>query len=510
MKKNLFLLLSAAIMSMFFADNVAIASAVNTLIIPTPTDVSNLNRMFEPYKEGHLILNPLYDELFYKDVNETRYYLAESCEVSEDGLTVILKLKDNIKWHDGEAITADDVIFTMNVCALPENGASFANVVRVNNELLQYRKIDDLTVEIKLPTISASYVALLGKLILIPEHLYDGQVSIKSSEKNLIGIGSGPFKVREWRRGQYLALEKFDNYYGGKASLDGVIFRVIPNANAQEISLKNGETSLIEINTVESYNKYSSDQAFKVYAFPEGRVNYMACNMFSDTFKDSKVKQAIFAALNAEEIVMGAYGSKQIASVANSLFSPKSYYQDTDIEGYKQDLPLAQRLIDETGLKGKTLKLIFNANRAYQQETALIIQQQLKNLGVNLEITPLESNGFFAKAFSDAADYDLYLNGYAATGDPDVFVGMFNGTWGINVYVSEKAKALWAEGSVTVAENKRAAIYKQLQAQAKEDMTIYPIAFPNYCFVARSNVNGLDALSTIPVFEDYLKISFEK
>jgi peptide/nickel transport system substrate-binding protein len=204
---------------------------------------------------------------------------------------------------------------------------------------------------------------------------------------------------------------------------------------------------------------------------------------------------------------MGAYGSEQIANVANSLFSPISYYHDTSIEGYKQDLEFAKRLIEETGLKNKTLSLIFNANRANQEETALIIQQQMKNVGITLEITPLESNGFFAKAFGDAADYDMYLNGYAAPGDPDVFIGMFNGTWGINVFVSDEAKALWAEGSVTVDEIRRADIYKRLQVQAKKDMTIYPIAFPNYCFVADRHFQGFDALTTIPIFEDYMKIS---
>ena len=97
------------------------------LIIPSASCVSNLNPLLETYKEGVIMLNPLYDPLFIKDVDETRYYLAESYEVSEDGTVVTLKLKDGLKWHDGEAITADDVIFTLDVNADTNNGAGNTN-----------------------------------------------------------------------------------------------------------------------------------------------------------------------------------------------------------------------------------------------------------------------------------------------------------------------------------------------------------------------------------------------
>ena len=84
----------------------------NTLTIPVSATVTTLNPLLDTMAEGKLQLSPFSDELYYMEDDETRYYLAESCEVSEDGLTYTLKLKDNLKWHDGEPITADDVIFT--------------------------------------------------------------------------------------------------------------------------------------------------------------------------------------------------------------------------------------------------------------------------------------------------------------------------------------------------------------------------------------------------------------
>ena len=190
-------------------------------------------------------------------------------------------------------------------------------------------------------------------------------------------------------------------------------------------------------------------------------MNYLACNKFSGTFSDPKVKEAIYAALDKEEIVSGAYGT-DMGVAANTIFSNATQYYDDSIKGYEQDLEKAKKLVKETGLDGKTLKLVYNQDRLYMKETALIVQQQLKNVGINLEVEGIESNGFFDRVFSDASDYDMYFNGYGAFGDPDeVIAGMFDGTWGINLEVSDEQLDLWKQGRAAVDDSKRAEIYKK-------------------------------------------------
>ena len=115
-------------------------SGSDSLVIPVSATVTNLNPLLESMAEGAMQLSPYADELYYVDQDETRYYLAESCEVSEDGLTYTLKLKDNLKWHDGEAITADDVIFTADCNVNTDNGAGYTNTVFIGEEL-PYRKL---------------------------------------------------------------------------------------------------------------------------------------------------------------------------------------------------------------------------------------------------------------------------------------------------------------------------------------------------------------------------------
>ena len=484
------------------------AEATN-LTIPSASCVANLNPLLEGMKEGVIMLNPLYDPLYVKDVNETRYYLAESYDISEDGTVYTLKLKDGLTWHDGEAITADDMIFTLDVCSDTNNGAAGTNIVLVGEEPVSYEKTDDLTVTITLPAPSASYAELLGTLTLIPEHVFEGNTSITSSQANLLGIGSGPYKLSEFVQDQYLVVEKYEDYYMGAPSIDTVTFRIISDMAAQEVALANGEVNFLELANSQAVAKYSSDPNYTVVQYPEGRVNYMAVNKFCPTFEDPRVVEAVFAALNQEEIIAGAYG-EGMAVPANTILSNATNYYDSTIEGYKQDVEKAKALVAEAGLEGKTMTLYFNSERVYMKETAQIIQQQLKNVGITLDVIPLESAGFFEKVFGTDSDYEFYLNGYGANGDPDnVIYGMYNGIWGVNLAISDELAAKWSDARSVFTDEERAALYKEIQEMTRDELTCYPIAYPNYVFVTTSNIKGTDTIKRTPIFEDYTKLTME-
>lgn len=484
-------------------------SGEKNLIMPSASCVANLNPLLEGYKEAAM-LNPIYDPLYVIDVNETRYYLADSYEVSEDGMQITVKLKEGLKWHDGEAITADDMIFTMDVCSDTNNGAGGTNIVILNDQPVKYEKVDDLTVKVTLPMASASYADLLGGLTLIPEHVFEGNPSVVSAgEANMKGIGSGPYKVTEFKQDEYLLLEKYDDYYMGAPSIDKVTFRIISDLSAQEVALMNGEVNFMELANAPAVAKYEADPNFTVVKYPEGRVNYLAVNKFCETVQDPKVVEAVFAALNRDEIIAGAYGDG-MAESANSIFSNVNTFYDSSVEGYIQDVEKAKQLVKETGLDGKTLTLYFNSERVYMKESAQIIQQQLKNVGINLEVIPLESAGFFEKVFGTDGDYEFYLNGYGAVGDPDqVVAGMYDGTWGVNLAVSDEVAQLWKDARTVYTPEERAAIYKQIQIQTRDELTCYPIAYPNYVFVTTSNIKGADTIKRTPVFEDYTKLTME-
>ncbi len=480
------------------------------LVIPSASCISNLNPLLETMKEGMLMLNPMYDPLYVIDVNETRYYLAESYEVSEDGMEVTVKLRDGMKWHDGEAITADDMIFTMDVIADTNNGAGGANIVFLNDTVVGYEKIDDLTVKITLPEASASYTDLLGALTIIPEHVFGGNTNIVGVEANMAGVGNGPYKLKEFAQDQHLVVEKNEDYFLGAPSIDTITFKIISDLSAQEIALANGEINFLELANSMAVAKYASDSNYKVVQYPEGRVNYLAVNAFCPTFEDPRVLEAVFAAINKEEIIAGAYG-EGMAVPANGILGNVTTFYNKDFKGYEQDIEKAKALVAEAGLDQKPMKLYFNSERVYMKETAQIIQQQLKNVGITLEVTPIESAGFFEKVFGTDADYEFYLNGYGQVGDPDKTVyGMFNGTWGVNLKTTDELSQLWKDARSTFDPAQRQELYNKIEQLTKDEMVAYPIAYPNYVFVTTADVEGTDTITRTPVFEDFTQLSIVK
>ena len=490
-------------------DSGADSSKSDSLVMPVSATVTSLNGNLETMAEGAFQLAPYQDELYYVDQNETRWYLAENCEISEDGLVYTLKLKDNLKWNDGEAITADDVIFTFNCNLDTNNGAGFSNVVFVGEKEVKAEKVDDLTVKFTLPEVSASYYSLLGNLVLLPEHAFDGNTNIKSADANLTDIGSGPYKLVEFKDGESLVLEKFEDYYGNEPQIEQIIFKVISDPSAQEVAFKNGEINFLTAASDDVVKEVKEADGVALHTLAEGRVKYLAWNKYCPTWENRDAVKAVFMALNQEEIVAGAYG-EHMGKPANSIFSNRNTFYDESVKGYEQNLDEAKKLAKSSGLAGKTITLHYNTDRSYMEATALLIQEQLKEIDVNVELQGIDANGFFDVVFTDQADYELYLNEYGAIGDPDnVISGMFDGTWGVNVDTSQEILDLFEKARRTTDVEERMAIYKELQQKASEAYLIYPIAYPNYCFATSDNLEGTEDLSTTPVFEDYTKLSFK-
>lgn len=477
-----------------------------SIVRAMPSDISSLNIVYETGDEGMTMLKPVYDPLYIESKDEVRYYLAESREVSEDGLTITVKLRDGLKWHDGESITADDVIWNFEYKMNKDNKATSGTTV--NQKPVTVAKVDDLTFTVTLPEVSASYVATLGSIKLLPKHVYEGEANIASSELNMTqGVGSGPYKVKEWKKGESLTLEKFDDYYRD-VNLDTVIFKIMPNESAQEIAFENGEVNILRVSTVEKFEKYAADDRYEMVTLDEGRINYMGFNSNSALMKDINARKAIAAALDVPAIVDGAYGSEDIAVAAKTVFCDQNFYYE-DVEGYKQDLEEAKELIKSSGLEGQTLQLVYNSSRANMEDCALIIQQQLKEVGITVEITGYETQGFFEKFFyTDAGDWDLGLNGYSTNGDNqgDEYMFSSEGFLSKNLCTTDEIAALWNQGDATTDPTQRAKIYADLQQQIKDAYTMVPISDCNFILAVDKKLKGCDAINVVPVFEDYTQL----
>lgn len=505
-------------------ENTSTEEGGGTFVVPiNATSIKSLT----PYDvygsdDSQMAAAPCFDPLYIVTKDETRWYLAESIEpTSDDGCHYQLKLKDGIKWHDGEVLNADDVVYTINVLLDASNYGAPCESVCYDGKTISAEKVDDLTVNFTLQEPFSGFESELGRIRILPEHVFGGKTAIKDMTDELaMCVGSGPFKLKEYKEGDSIVYERNDDYYREPASLDQVVIKLMPDLSAQEAALQNGEISMMRVTSQKKLDKYKADDNYTVYTIPEGRLNYLAFNYQTEIMKNEDARKAICLALNVDEIITGAYGSEELAIPAKNFCSPQNLYFNDEMEGYKQDIEEAKKLAEKSGLTDTTLHYIYFTQRPNMKETAQIVQQQLKAIGVNMEIEGYDGGEFFQHLFAawitgktvEDTSWDIASNGMdSLNADPATKMTSWKGDLIQNgFYMSDATTELWEKAAQSLGEKEREELYKELQVQMNEDYPFYPMANTNYVIVSHKEFKGLDKVLNYPIFEDYTTISMEK
>ena len=178
-------------------------------------------------------------------------------------------------------------VYTVNVLLDAANTSDSSESVTYNGKKISAAKADDLTVDITLQEPFSAFESEFGRIQIIPSMCSGGETTIKDDTANLNkAVGSGPFKLKEYKEGDSIVYERYDDYYRGKASLDQVVIKLMPDESAQEAALQSGEISMMRITNQTKLDKYSADDNYTVYNIPEARLNYMAFNYQSPAMKD--------------------------------------------------------------------------------------------------------------------------------------------------------------------------------------------------------------------------------
>lgn len=483
-------------------------------VYPADQDVSNLLPSSGGSDSVAVMYKPLYDPLYIINNAETRYYLVDKLEVSDDGLNIKLHFNENAKWHDGEPVTVDDLLFTLKYFTEGATKTS-TTYTKINGEDVVYEKVDDYNVNITLPSYLSKFVTTLGRLCIYPEHVFNGDVTtVETSDAAMQGIGNGPFKLKEWNKGENIIYEKNTDYYRGEAKIDELIMKIIPDSSAKEVAFQSGEVSCLRISSKEKYEKYSADENYEIYNTPECRVNYFTCNPLSSKITSKEAREAIFYAINLDEIMDTVYGSDIMSQPGKTVFCDQNLYFAKEMENYPYDLEKAKELAKESGLDQVTLKYIYNNQRVGMPEVAIVIQQQLKAAGINVELQAMDSPSFFSMFFQwtsgDAStEWDLGTNGWdSLQGDPSTQIVMYATNPQVTNCSQETIdmiNAAIAEPNEELREQK----FLEFQQLIQDDFTIYPISCPNYVWVTQKGVTGLDTINSMVPFEDWTLIDVE-
>ncbi|MBZ9633595.1 ABC transporter substrate-binding protein [Clostridium sp. FP1] len=375
---------------------------------------------------------------------ELKPRLAESYKVSDDKKTVTFKIRKGVKWHDGKPFTADDVKFTFDFVSNPKyNGpyTMFVNNIKGYDEfkagkskdLEGVKKIDDNTVSITTKNIYGSSLMNFGYMMtIIPKHVWDkSNVEAVQKDTNLIRnpIGTGSFKLGKFTPDQGVELVANNDYWGGKPNIDKYILKLVSSDTA-DAQLANKEVDIMGVGdiTKEEQEAYKN-KGFKVEEIVNNAYQYMGLNLRKPQFSNKKVRQAFTYAMNRESIVKDVLNGH--GEIANNPFPSNFWAHPEGLNEYKYNPKKAMELLKESGWQykeaekkmyynGKPFKFTLRYKSGDDAKTkyALIVQQNFKDIGIEIELKPME----FAAMTTDvkSANFDAFLMGNGNFYDGDL------------------------------------------------------------------------------------------
>lgn len=389
---------------------------------------------------AHTVYNRLLE--FKKGTTETEPGLAESYEVSDDGLQYTFKLRPGVKFQTTEFFTptrdmnADDVIFSYERMWKEDNawnkyveGASWEYFAGMGfPDLLQsIEKVDDMTVKFTLKRKEAPFlanVAMPFASILSKEYADKLQADGKMNQMNQMPLGTGPFSFVAYQQDAVIRYKANPDYWGGKQKIDDLVFAITTDASVRYQKLKAGECHLMPYPNAADVEAMKADPNLKI-AEQEGlNVAYLAFNTTQAPFDKPEVRKAISMAINKQAIVDGVF--QGFATPAKNPIPPTMWSYNNAIEDDKYDAEAAKAALEAAGVKDLSMKIwampvarpyMLNARRA-----AELMQSDLDKIGIKAEIVSYEWAEYLDKSRAKDRDGAVILGWTGDNGDPDNFL----------------------------------------------------------------------------------------
>ncbi|MDR6226599.1 peptide-binding protein [Desmospora profundinema] len=467
------------------------------------------------------VINKAFDGLwtYNEDLEIEVPLLAKEWKLSEDGQELTITLRDDIKWHDGEDITTDDLIFTWEAIAKKDySGSRFYMVEPIEgademkegkaDSLSGVEKVDDQTVKVKFKERAANVLSNLWS-IPIPEHIFgdmNNEKMLNADATKKEPIGSGPFKITEIKPNEYVVMERNEDYYRGEVYLDKVIWKVIE----QEVAigaLQNGEIDALAQIAPTEFDALKKDKNLVVEEDQDFAYQYMGFNLKKKKLQDKTLRQAITYGINRQAIVDGLL--KGHGDVLNQHIPQKSWAYNEDLEdAYPHNPDKAKKLLKDAGYKdtngdgfledpdGKKLELTLSypTGNPVREKSAPIIAEDLKKIGLNVKLDrPAETGVYFDNI--EKGKYEMFLAGWSLTPDPDPSgIWMSTDKWNFANWKNKKSDELIKKGVFSkdaLDQDKRAEIYKEWTEVVSEDAPYVFLYSQNWIEAWNSRVKGV-------------------
>lgn len=463
MKKRLALLAAACLcmavsMTSFAADKTDIVVAVDADVDTLhPTDFSTTVELG--------VLNQIYDTLLYYSPDGTKDpepRIAESYEISDDGLDYTFHLRDDVTFHDGTPVTADDVVFSIELYKASEYQGSQISM------LSSVEATDEHTVVCHLDAPYSPFLQGICSPMIASKAYYE------SSEDDFVNnpIGSGPYKFVSRAKGSNIKLEANEDYYRGAPEIKEVTFEVIPDSSTKAIALQTGEVNFAEIDSA-TKPQLEANPAITIAEVPTSSFSYIAMNTEKEPFNDVKVRQAINYAIDRDNLVAVCYDGE--AEVNSNICAKERFGYSDDQFQYTYDPEKAKELLAEAGIETPyDLGEILVAEK--YSNLATVIQNDLKAVGLDVTISVKEFNSYISDlqngsygitALNMTLEGDTQTLEMAFTSD---YIGIANNAR----YSDEEMDKLFEQARTETDNDKRAEIFNEIFTKV-QDEAIYAV-----------------------------------
>jgi peptide/nickel transport system substrate-binding protein len=427
--------------------------------------------------------------LTFDDKYQVQPYVAKSWEISDDNLTYTFHLRDDVFFHDGKQMTANDVLYSMERGKASSYSSYYLEAVK------EFKVVDDYTIQMVL---NEPYAPLLNMLC----EPFLGIINKESVDElgDAFGqtpVGSGPYKVVEWVPGTKIELEAFDKFFEGAPPIKNITVKFIPDPSTKLISLENGEVDVADSIATNNIASVEDNDSLVMLQTPSAKYCYMGINNQSEKFKNVKFRQAINCAINKEAIIQIAQDG--IAQEAACSISDQAFGYPKNLKGYKYDVDMAKQLLTESGSNVTELNMI--CKDAVTKKVAESIQADLNKIGIKVNVSVLEAGGYYDAI--GKGNFDTFIGAWSdSLMDADPVVGMryhskFVGDPGNYDWLEDqKVDDLIAAGRVESDKAKREAIYAEMFQYVSDQAVEVPLFYYVSNLGASKDLKGIKALTT--------------
>lgn len=461
------------------------ASAANTLTFLWGGDTDKLDPPTMTAQEGFIADTAMYEGLVrYKSGGtDVEPALAESWDLSSDGLTVVFHLRQGVKFHDGSPLTAEAAAFSFDRSLNKDNplyqeaqgdygGFPYIDTY-IGNAVAKVEAAGAMDLKF---TLKQKYSPLLSNLAIPPGFIMSMEALKKVGKGiNENPVGTGPFKFVEWKKDDHITVDAFDGYWGDKPKLQRIVFQPVPEASVRALKIKNGEgdvTWVIDPKDVPTLKGQTDTDVLEQAGL---NVSFADFNFQQPDFQNKSLRQALNYAVNKQELADSLYSGAGVAETG--VLPPTSWAFSPDIKGYPFDVDRAKQLLKDSGYSGQTLTFwAYTVPRGYNPQGSKLaeaIQQYWQDIGVNSEIKTEEWAQY--RVDRRMNKFSLDLNGWQAdTGDPENFLGVFfnssnAGATNTSWYSVPEVDQLLNQANQETDQAKRKALFNQAEVRIVDD-----------------------------------------